>query len=118
MLRFRVNRSWGFILTLCLLTTCFFVLAARSPAVANAGPSANIEAPDQPIPVPPPGDPDVPTGPGDGKLAKHSLVRGGSYQVVSQREVRLVGDGTTPASVVMDRVELFLLGLRSLYLHF
>jgi hypothetical protein len=116
MLRFRVNRSWAFILTLCLFTTCFFVLAARSPSVANATPTSSLEAPDQPLP--PPGDPDVPTGPGDGKGGKLSVIRNGSIEVVSQIGVDPEGDGTAPTSVVMKVVRMFLLGLRSLYLRF
>jgi hypothetical protein len=119
MLRFRVSRSWGFVLTLCLFTTCFFLATAQLPPVANAG-SRNFSMPtiDEPPSGSSLGDPDVPMGPGDGKVGSLSVVRNGSNQVVSQNGARPVGDGAVPASVVMNRVQLLLLGLRSLYLRF
>lgn len=118
MLRFSANRSWAFVLTLCLFTTCFCLLTAQLPSVASAGPgSAYVSANDSPS-APSLGDPDVPMGPGDGKAGKFVVVRSGSNQVVSQNGARPVGDGAVPTSVAMDRVRLFLLGLRSLYLLF
>jgi hypothetical protein len=118
MLRFSVNRSWAFVLTLCLFTTCCFFFTAQLPSVASADAgSISVSVDNQPS-VPSLGDPDVPMGPGDGKAGKFSVVRGGSNQVVSQNGARPVGDGAVLTSVLMDRVQLFLLGLRSLYLRF
>jgi hypothetical protein len=117
MLRFRVNRSWAFVLTLCLFTTCFFLFAAQQPSVATAS-SGSFDVPTDEQPPPQSlGDPDVPMGPGDGKVGKFGAVRGGSNQVMSKDRARLVDDGAVPTSV-MDRIQLFLLGLRSLYLRF
>ena len=118
MLRFNANRSWVFVLTLCLFTTCFFLFTVQLPSVAIAGPGSSFLSSNDPPPAPSLGDPDVPMGPGDGKAGKFVVVRSGSNQVVSQSGVRPVGDGAVPTSVVMDRVQLFLLGLRSLYLLF
>jgi len=117
MFRFSVNRSWAFVLTLCLFITCSFLITAQWPSVANAdsGSSCYMPSEDQPPSL---GDPDVPMGPGDGKAGKFVASRGGSNQMMSQSGARPVGDGTVSASVVMDRVQLFLLGLRSLYLRF
>jgi len=117
MFRFSVNRSWAFVLTLCLFTTCFFLFTVQLPSVASAGPCSFSVLADEPQP-PSFGDPDVPMGPGDGKAGKLSVVRNGSNQVASQNGARLVGDGAVPTSVVMNRLQLFLLGLRSLYLRF
>jgi hypothetical protein len=118
MLRFRVNRSWAFVLTLCLFTTCFFLFTVQLPSVASAGPSGfYVSTDEQPAPSSL-GDPDVPMGPGDGKVGKVSVVRNGSNQVVSQNGARLVNEGAVPTNVVMNRMQLFLLGLRSLYLRF
>jgi hypothetical protein len=117
MFRFSVNRSWAFVLTLCLFTSCFFLVTAQLPSVASAGPGSSY-MPSEPPPGPSLGDPDVPMGPGDGKVGKFNVVRSGSNQVVSQRGARPVGDGAVPTSVVMNRVHLFLLSLRSLYLRF
>ena len=119
MFRFSVSRSWAFVLTLCLFTTGFFLVTAQLPSVASAG-SVNFRVPvdDEPTSGSSLGDPDVPMGPGDGLVISLSVVRSGSNQVVSQNGTRQVGDGTVPSSVVMNRVQLFLLGLRSLYLRF
>jgi hypothetical protein len=117
MLRFRVNRSWAFVLTLCLFTTCFFLFAAQLPTVASADSGSFYIATDEP-PPPSLGDPDVPMGPGDGKAGKLSVVRSGPNQVVSKNRARPVSNGAVPTSVVMNRLQLFLLGLRSLYLRF
>ena len=118
MLRFRVNRSWVFVLTLCLFTTSFFLGAAQMPPVASAD-TGKIYTPVDELPLAPAlGDPDVPMGPGDGKAGKLSVVSNGSNRVGSKNEARPVGDGVVPTSVVMNRVQLFLLGLRSLYLRF
>ena len=119
MLRFSVNRSWAFVLTLCLFTTCFFLVTAQLPSVASADSgSFRVPADDQP-----PGAVARRSGRADGPRRRHdrhelSVVRSGSNQVVSQSGARPVGDGAVPSSVVMDRVRLFLLGLRSLYLRF
>jgi hypothetical protein len=118
MFRFRVNHSWAFVLTLCLFTTCFFLFTMRFPAVASADPGSFYVSVDEQPPGPSLGDPDVPMGPGDGKAAKLTVVRNGSNQVVSPNGACTVSDGAVPASVVMNRVQLFLLGLRSLYLRF
>ena len=118
MLRFRMNRSWAFVLTLCLFTTSFFLFTAQLPSVANADPGTSYMPVEDEPPLPSLGDPDVPMGPGDGKTGKLIVVRRGSNQVVSQNGARLVGEGTVPSSVLMNRVQLFLLGLRSLYLRF
>jgi|WetSurMetagenome_2_1015567.scaffolds.fasta_scaffold768742_2 hypothetical protein len=116
--RFRLNRSWGFVLTLCLLTTCFYLTTAQLPSVASAD-SGSCYMPDQDRPTDPSlGDPDVPMGPGDGKTSNHVVIRGGSVQVTSQDRVRPVGDGAVLNSVSMNRIHLFLLGLRSLFLRF
>ena len=117
MFRFSVNRSWAFVLTLCLFTTCFFLFTAQLPSVASADSGSFSLLTDEP-PPPSLGDPDVPMGPGDGKAGKLSVVRNVSNQVVLQNGARPAGDGTVPASVVMNDVQLFLLGLRSLYLRF
>lgn len=118
MFRFSVNRSWAFVLTLCLLTTCFFLFTVQSPSVASASSGSFTVSTDEPPPPPSLGDPDVPMGPGDGKVGKFGAVRNGTNQVVSRSGTRSMGDGAVPASVVMNRVQLFLLGLRILYLRF
>jgi hypothetical protein len=118
MLRSGVNRSRAFVLALCLFTSCFFLHAAQLPSVASAGQGGFRESADELPPGESLGDPDVPMGPGDGKAGKLGVVRNGSNQVVSKNVDRPAGDGTVPASVAMNRVQLFLLGLRSLYLRF
>ena len=118
MFRFRMNRSWAFVLTLCLFTTCFFLFTAQLPSAVIAD-SGSFSAPTDEVPSSPSlGDPDVPMGPGDGKVGKLNVVRYGSNQVVSQNGARPVGDGAVPTSVVMNRVQLFLLSLRIFYLRF
>jgi hypothetical protein len=118
MFRFSLNRSWAFVLTLCLLTTCFFLFTAQSPSAANAGSGSCYMPADELPPTPSMGDPDVPMGPGDGKTGTFIVIRSGSSQVVSPTEARPVSDGAIRISVVMNRMRLFLLGLRSLYLRF
>jgi hypothetical protein len=118
MLRFNVNRSWAFVLTLCLLTTCCFLVTAQLPSVASADTDKTYIPVDESLPPPSLGDPDVPMGPGDGKFVQLSVVRDKPNQVASQNGARLAGDGAVPASVVMNRVQMILLGLRSLYLRF
>lgn len=118
MFRFSVNRSWAFVLTLCLLTTGFLLVTAQLPSVACADTGKTYTPVDELPPAQSLGDPDVPMGPGDGKVAKLSVVRSGSNQVVSRSGARLVDDEAVPVSVGMNRVRLFLLGLRSLYLRF
>jgi hypothetical protein len=117
MLRFTLNRWWALVLTLCLFTACF-LFTAQVPSVASAstGSSSYMPSEDQP-PVPALGDPDVPMGPGDGRHGGKSAASGRN-QMVPQNGVRPVGDGMAPISVSMDRLRLFLLGLRSLYLSF
>jgi hypothetical protein len=118
MLRFKSNRSWAFVLTLCLFTTCSCLFTVQLPAVAHAGSSDSFSvSADEPPPLSV-GDPDVPTGPGDGKAGKFSVVRNGSNQVVRQNEACPVGDGAALTSVAKNSVRLFLLSLRSLYLRF
>ena len=117
MLRFSVNRSWAFVLTLCLFTTCFFLFTAQLASVASADSGSFYVSVDEP-PPPSLGDPDVPMGPGDGKVGKLSVVRSGPNQVVSKNGARPVGDGAVLTSVGMNRMHLFLLGLRSVYLRF
>ena len=71
MLRLSANRWWAFVLTLCLLTTCFFLITVQSPSVARAGSgSCYLPTDDPPSDSPSLGDPDVPMGPGDGKTSK------------------------------------------------
>jgi len=118
MVRFNPNRSWAFVLTLCLFTVCFFLCTVPSPPAANAGlGSYYYTGTGDPSGDPPAlGDPDVPAGPGDGKCGKGGVIRSGSNQAVSQNGARPVGEGVPSTNVVMDRVRLFLLGLRSLFL--
>jgi hypothetical protein len=118
MLRFNPNRWWAFVLTLCLFITCFFLLTAQVPSVASAD-SGLAYQPMVELPSGPAfGDPDVPMGPGDGKAGKAFVSRAGGNQVLQQSGARPVGDGAVPTSVVMDRLSLFLLSLRSFYLRF
>jgi hypothetical protein len=117
MLRFNPNRWWAFVLTLCLFTACFFLLTAQIPSVASADPGSSYMPVDDP-PVPTLGDPDVPMGPGDGKAGKTVVIRTGGNQVLQQGGACPVGDGAVPTSVVMDRLSLLLLSLRSFYLRF
>ncbi len=116
MLRFSVNRSWAFVLTLCLFTTCLFLFTVQLPSVARADSGSSLLAED------PPGawlgDPDVPMGPGDDLTDGVLLVRNVSDQAVSPSGARPVRDGVVLPSVVKDRMRLFLLSLRSLYLRF
>jgi hypothetical protein len=119
MLRLSANRWWAFVLTLCLLTTCFFLITVQSPSVARAGSgSCYLPTDDPPSDSPSLGDPDVPMGPGDGKTSKFVVVHSGSNQVMSKDGTRPVGDGAVLTSVGMNRMHLFLLGLRSVYLRF
>jgi hypothetical protein len=115
MFRFSVNRSWAFILALCLFTTCLFTV--QLPSAASAAGAKICVSLDDPWPSQSLGDPDVPTGPGDGKVGGLSGVRTKSNQVVLQGGARPVVGRAALASVVMDRVQLFLLSLRSFYLH-
>jgi len=115
MLRFSVNRSWAFVLTLCLFTTCFTIV--QPPSVGAASPSCFVTM-DSKIADPQLGDPDVPTGPGEGRSGSLTVGSGGAIQVVQYNQARRVDDGVVLTSVVMDRVHLFLLSLRSLYLRF
>jgi hypothetical protein len=118
MLRFTWNRRWAFVLTLCLFTVCSFLLTAQVPSVASAGRiNSYMPADDQP-PAPSLGDPDVPMGPGDGKAGKSFASRGERSQVVRQNGACPVGDGVAPTSVVMNRLRLIVLSLRSFYLRF
>lgn len=119
MLRFTWNRWWAFVLTLCLFTVCAFLLTAQVPSVVSANPSsAYMPADDQLPPSPSVGDPDVPMGPGDGKAGKGFVVRVETGQVVRQNGASPVGDGVAPTSVVMNRLRLIVLSLRSLYWRF
>lgn len=118
MFRFSWNRSWGFVLTLCLFTSCFYLLTVQSASVANAGPQGCYMPIDDLPPAPSLGDPDVPMGPGDGKFGRNVGIHSGTSQVVTQSGIRPPSDGAISTSVVMNRVQLFLLGLKSLYLRF
>jgi hypothetical protein len=120
MLRFTRNRWWAFVLTLCLFTVCALLLTAQAPAYAGAR-SANQQKPaNEDPPMPSFGDPDVPMGPGDGRTGMTFVSRGGGVgsQVVQQNGACPAGDGVAPNSVVMDRLRLIVLGLRSFYLRF
>ena len=117
MVRFNPNRSWAFVLTLCLFTTCLFVFTAQLPSVARADLGGSLLAEDQPPPTWL-GDPDVPMGPGDDLTDGVTIVRSVTYQAVSQSGARPARDGAVPISVAMDRLRLFLLSLRSLFLGF
>jgi hypothetical protein len=116
MFRFGVNRSWAFVLTLCLFTTCFS--AVQPPSASSAGSPSSFIAGDLGVVDPQLGDPDVPTGPGEGKSGGLSIGASGPTRVVRYNQARPVGDGVVPSSVVSDRVRVFLLSLRSLYLRF
>jgi hypothetical protein len=119
MLRFTMNRWWAFVLTLCLLTSCSLLLTAQFPSVAGANPStAYMPSDDEQPQLPSVGDPDVPMGPGDGKAGKSFARRGEQGQVLRQSGARPVGDGVAPTSVVMNRLRLIALSLRSFYLRF
>ncbi len=118
MLRFSLNRWWAFILALCLFTVGLFALNAQSPSVCHAalasGPS--ITTPEDPPPAY--GDPDVPSGPGAGKAGRGFTVRGGLTPTTQTLADRPTGEGTITTSALMQRLRLFLLSFRSLYLHF
>ncbi len=118
MFRFAMNRSWAFVLTLCLLTTCFLSFAAPSTSFADSGSGSFVISPDGGDPLPSLGDPDVPMGPGDGKAGKLTVVRNSTSQVVPQRGAVLVGEEMAPISVATNPVQLFLLGLRAIFLRF
>jgi hypothetical protein len=116
MLRFCPNRCWAFILALCLFSTCFFLLTTQAPPIARADAGTSMVPTDPPDPGAGYGDPDVPIGPGQMKPSKGALSHGGMIQVVSKHGDRPVGDGAIPTSAVTERLRLFLLGLRSLFL--
>ncbi len=117
MLRFIANRWWALVLTLCLSVTAFLLFNAPSPPAAYAD-SGNSQL----LPSDPPGagygDPDVPVVPGQGKAGKQGIGCGGAVRAPSQYGVRPAGDVTTPTSVVLMRLRLFLLSWRSFYLRF
>jgi hypothetical protein len=124
MLRFSVNRWWAFILALCLVAACSFVLAAQAPSVAQATSITSVATPE-----PDPsgsignnyGDPDVPVGPGQGVSGKTGVSRlhGSSAKAaISRSGPSPVGDGAVPASVVMEGLRLLLLSWRSLHFGF
>jgi hypothetical protein len=117
MLRFGLNRWWALVLTLCLFTAGS-LLTAQIPSVASADTGSSYQPADDQPTRPMLGDPDVPMGPGDGKAGGKYVVGSRRTQVVPQAGARPVGDGAAPISVAMDRLRLFLLGLRSLYLGF
>jgi hypothetical protein len=121
MIRFSMNRWSGFLLTLCLLTVSFFLLGLSAPATALAD-SNTLLMPSEPISPSGPanGDPDVPMGPGDGKagLTWKPLGRVDAERTVTRLSVRPAGDVAVSGSVVVDRMRLLLLSLRSLYLGF
>jgi len=114
MLRFSKNRWWAFVLTLLLFTACFCLLTTQAPTAARADSGPTITPEDPP---PSYGDPDVPTGPGNGK-AGMGVAHGGRIQGVSPSGTPPPGEGTTPVSVSMMRLHLFLLVLRSWLLRF
>lgn len=119
MLRFTWNRWWAFVLTLCLSTVCALLLTAHFPSVARANTGTYLSSDDQSPLGPSVGDPDVPAGPGQGRVGKGSgVVRSGTNQAVQRNGVGPVGDGVAPDSVLMDRLRLIVLSLRSLCLRF
>jgi hypothetical protein len=121
MVRFSMNRWLGFVLTLCLFTASFFLLSLSAPATALAEPGSLLVPSDPSSPGGPTvGDPDVPMGPGDGKSGTvwKPLGRVEVGRTMSVQGTRRVGDVTATGSVVMDRLRLVLLSLRSLYLGF
>ena len=121
MIRFSMNRWLGFLLTLCLFTASFLLLGVSAPTVALADTYSLLLPSDPGNPGGPAvRDPDVPMGPGDGKstfscrpLGRVEVDRG-----VTKLGARPAGDVTASGSVVVDRVRLVLLSLRSLYLGF
>jgi len=117
MLRFTSNRWWAFILALCLFTVCLFALTAQMPSVCRA----NDSGPSYTTCTDPPagyGDPDIPSGPGAGKGGRGVVTRGVSSLTERTFGVHPTGEGRPSSSVVVDRLRLFLLSLRSLYLRF
>ena len=120
MVRFTMNRWWGFVLTLCLLTASFCLLSLSAPATALADTGSRLLASDPAVPgggstI---GDPDVPMGPGDGKSGWTSNYLHKADRAVSVQEARCVGDATVPSSVVANHLRLLLLSLRGFYLGF
>lgn len=119
MTRFTMNRWWALLLTLCLFTACFFLLStAPLTPPARADGSGSQLLPSDPAPGSGFGDPDVPIGPGGGKPVKQCVTRGGSSPLVTQTGAATVGDGRGTVSVLVMRLRLFLLSLRSFYLRF
>ncbi len=118
MLRFSMNRWWAFILALCLFTVGLFALHAQSPSACRAddGGGPSFTTPSDPPPAY--GDPDVPSGPGAGKTGRGYTVRGALTPTIQTPVDRPTGEGTVTTSALMQRLRLFLLSFRSLYLHF
>jgi hypothetical protein len=118
MLRFQSNRWWAFVLTLCLLTACFFFLTTQRPTAAFA--SQGLSIPDDPsMPAGPGiGDPDVPITPGAQKTGRSRIAHGSAERVVVEGPSVPAGDGVPASSVLMERLRLFLLSLRACYLRY
>jgi hypothetical protein len=116
MVRFKVNREWAFILTLCLFTTCFFLLGAQSPSPAHAVHSLGEKALTMGDGSTLSGDPDVPVGPGDG--APSTVGSSSVSRVVSQTGASSLGEGAAPTSVLMRSLRIVLLSLRHCLLRF
>jgi hypothetical protein len=110
--RFQLNRRWALILALGVSLACSFV---SSQAVA-IGPDGGIigDPTDPGLGPPPPGDPDLPSGPGAKTVKPGGLVKG--HDRVPGK--RAVGDGQIPRSAWMWRLRVVVQGLRSFYIRF
>ena len=115
MVRFPMNRWWGFVLTLCLFTVSFVLLGASTPAVALADSSMLLPEETPGGGGSASGDPDIPLGPGDGITVWSWTDVGTMDRTAVVHEARPAGDVATSRSVAMNRLRLWLLGLRSLY---
>jgi hypothetical protein len=118
MLRFTSNRWWAFVLTLCLFTACFFLITVQTPSVACASNGSFLPADEAPPPQPGIGDPDVPITPAPGKVSVIRVAGNGWNQAVPESWRSPVGDGKFSTSVWMQRLRLFLLGLRNSFLRY
>jgi hypothetical protein len=117
MVRHAMNRWWGFVLTLCLFTVSFVLTGVSVPPAALAASSALLPE-DTPEGGASCGDPDIPLGPGDGVSIWTWTDPGTVDCTVSVPEARPAGDVAASHSVAMNRLRLWLLGLRSFSLGF